>query len=61
MAAELKAPIAMPISAAKPYREGAVMLKAAWKQMTSSDDPSRYYTVRAKVYDTSSASRRAAT
>ena len=53
MAAELKAPIAMPISAAKPYREGAVMLKAAWKQMTSSDDPSRYYTVRAKVYDTS--------
>jgi hypothetical protein len=53
MAAELKAPIAMPISAAKPYREGAVMLKAAWKQMTPSDDPSRYYTVRAKVYDTS--------
>ena len=53
MAAELKAPIAMPISAAKPYREGAAMLKAAWKQMTPSDDPSRYYTVRAKIYDTS--------
>lgn len=53
MAAEMKAPIAMPISSAQPYRQGAVMLKAAWKQMTSSDDPSRYYTAKAKVYDTS--------
>ena len=53
MAAEMKAPIAMPISSARPYRQGAVMLKAAWKQMTSSDDPSRYYTVKAKIYDTS--------
>ncbi|MBR0774220.1 hypothetical protein JQ625_05190 [Bradyrhizobium diazoefficiens] len=53
MAAEMKAPIAMPISSAQPYRQGAVMLKAAWKQMTSSDDPSRYYTVKAKIYDTS--------
>ena len=51
MAAEMKAPIAMPISAAKPYREGAVMLKAAWKQLAAPDP--RYYTVRAKVYDTS--------
>jgi hypothetical protein len=53
MAAEIKAPIAMPISSAQPYRQGAVMLKAAWKQMTSSDHPSRYYTVNAKIYDTS--------
>jgi hypothetical protein len=52
MAAEMKAPIAMPISSSQPYREGAVMLKAAWKQMTSADDPSRYYTVKAKIYDT---------
>jgi hypothetical protein len=53
MAAEMKAPIAMPISSAKPYHEGAVMLKAAWKQMTSADDPSRYYTVAAKILDSS--------
>jgi hypothetical protein len=53
MAAEQKAPIAMPISSAQPYRQGAVMLKAAWKQMTGSDDPSRYYTVKAKILDTS--------
>jgi len=55
MAAEMKAPIAMPISAAKPCREGAVMLKAAWKQMTSADDPSRYYTVKAKILQKSNA------
>jgi hypothetical protein len=53
MAAEMKAPIAMPISSAQPYRQGAVMLKAGWKQMTSADDASRYYTVKAKIYDTS--------
>jgi hypothetical protein len=53
MAAEMKAPIAMPISSAKPYRQGAVMLKAAWKQLASSDDLSRYYTVNARIYDTS--------
>ena len=53
MTAEMKAPIAMPISAAKPYREGAVMLKAAWKQMTAADDASRYYTVPGKIYDPS--------
>ena len=53
MAAEMKAPIAMPISSTQPYRQGAVMLKAAWKQMTSADDASRYYTVQGKIYDTS--------
>ena len=55
MAAEMKAPIAMPISAAKPYREGAVMLKAAWKQMGATDDPSRYYTIKAKILEKSNA------
>jgi hypothetical protein len=53
MAAEMKAPIAMPISSPQPYQQGAVMLKAAWKQMTPADDPSRYYTVNATIYDTS--------
>ena len=53
MQAEMKAPIAMPISSPQPYREGAVMLKAAWKQMTATDDPSRYYTIKARIYDTS--------
>jgi hypothetical protein len=52
-AAEMKAPIAMPISSARPYKQGAVMLKAAWKQMTPADDPSRYYTVAAKILDSS--------
>jgi hypothetical protein len=52
-AAEMKAPIAMPISSAQPYKQGAVMLKAAWKQMTPADDPSRYYTVAARILDTS--------
>jgi hypothetical protein len=50
--AEMKAPIAMPISAPKPYREGAVMLKAAWKQLTAADNASRYYSVKARIYDT---------
>jgi len=50
---EMKAPIAMPISTSTPYREGAVMLKAAWKEMTPADDASRYYTVKARLYDTS--------
>jgi hypothetical protein len=53
--AEIKAPIAMPISAPQPYRQGAVMLKAAWKQMTDADDASRYYVVKARIYDTSGA------
>jgi hypothetical protein len=50
-AAEAKAPISMPISAPQPYREGAVMLKAAWKQLAAPDP--RYYTVQAVVYDPS--------
>ena len=50
-AAESKAPISMPVSKPQPYREGAVMLKAAWKQL-SAPDP-RYYTVPAVVYDPS--------
>jgi hypothetical protein len=52
MQAEMKAPIAMPISAASPYRAGAVMLKAAWKQMTGTEDKSRYFTLPARIYDT---------
>ena len=51
-AAESKAPISMPISAPQPYREGAVMLKAAWKQLAAPDP--RYYTVPAVIYDPSS-------
>jgi hypothetical protein len=53
MQAEMKAPIAMPISSPKLYREGAVMLKAAWKQMTAADDASRYYTVKGVILDQS--------
>jgi hypothetical protein len=53
MQAEMKAPIAMPISSPKPYRQGAIMLKAAWKQMTPADDSSRYYTVKGVILDES--------
>jgi hypothetical protein len=53
MQAEMKAPIAMPISSPQPYREGAIMLKAAWKQMTPADDASRYYTVKGVILDES--------
>jgi hypothetical protein len=51
-AAESKAPISMPISAPQPYQQGAVMLKAAWKQLAAHDP--RYYTVPAVIYDPSS-------
>jgi hypothetical protein len=54
MQAEMKAPIAMPISSSQPYHEGAIMLKAAWKQMTPADDASRYYTVKGVILDESS-------
>ena len=50
-AAESKAPISMPISAPQPYQQGAVMLKAAWKQLAAPDP--RYYTVPAVIYDPS--------
>lgn len=53
MQAEMKAPIAMPISAAQPYRQGAVMVKAAWKQLTDRDDASRYYTTQGTIIDVS--------
>lgn len=53
MQAEMKAPIAMPISSPQPYHEGAIMLKAAWKQMTPADDASRYYTVKGVILDES--------
>jgi hypothetical protein len=54
MQSEQRAPIDMPISAEEPYREGAVMLKAAWRQLTPKDDASRYFTTRATILDQSS-------
>jgi hypothetical protein len=55
-AAEMKAPIAMPISSTAPSAPGAMMLKAAWKQLTAKDEASRYYWVNGFVYDTTGGS-----
>lgn len=49
--AEQKAPIGMPQASAKPSVQGAVMIKAAWKQLTPNDDASRYYTRQAQIHD----------
>jgi hypothetical protein len=50
--AEMKAPLAMPIGSVAAGAPGAMMLKAAWKQLSDSDDASRYYWVSGFVYDT---------
>ena len=52
--AEMKAPVAMPISSTTTGAPGAMMLKAAWKQLTDQDDASRYYWLNGAIYDTSS-------
>lgn len=44
-------PVVMPMSKAKPYAVGAIMVKAAWKVMTQADDQSRYFVTKAQVYD----------
>jgi len=44
-------PVIMPMSKAKPYAVGAIMVKAAWRVMTKADDQSRYFVTKAKVYD----------
>src|ERR1700686_926876 len=44
-------PVSMPASPFVPDGVGALMLKAAWREMTPQDDPTRYYIVRALVYD----------
>lgn len=44
-------PVIMPMSKAKPYAVGAIMVKAAWRVMTKADDQSRYFVTNAKVYD----------
>ncbi len=49
--AEMKAPIAMPIGLPG-GASGAIMVKAAWKQLTPRDDASRYYTISGYVLDT---------
>ncbi len=43
-------PVSMPMSR-PPNTLGAIMLKATWREMTATDDPGRYYTVRAMVID----------
>lgn len=43
--------VSMPAASASPYRQGAVMLKAAWKQLTPKDNASRYFTEQVQVYD----------
>lgn len=52
MAAEQQGPISMPAGNPNPYVQGAVMVKAAWKQLTAADDASRYFTQPAVIYDT---------
>ncbi len=54
MLAEQKAPIAMPISSPAAGKPGAIMVKAAWKQLAVSDDLSRYYWIDGYVYNTTS-------
>jgi hypothetical protein len=44
-------PVSMPASSAKPDPVGALMVKAAWREMTDQDDPNRYYVVDALLYD----------
>jgi hypothetical protein len=41
-------PVSMPMSK-PPNIQGAIMLKATWRELTGADDTSRYYTVRAMV------------
>lgn len=43
--------VSMPAASVSPYRQGAVMLKAAWKQLTAKDDASRYFTQQVQIYD----------
>jgi len=43
-------PIQMPAGGSS-SGEGSTMLKAAWREMTSTDDQSRYYVITAQVYD----------
>ncbi|HEY0130103.1 MAG TPA: hypothetical protein VGB57_01775, partial [Allosphingosinicella sp.] len=49
--AEKVAPIGMPQANADTKVQGAMMLKAAWKQLTKQDDASRYYTRQAQIQD----------
>lgn len=46
------APLGMPASA-PPSTQGAIMIKATWREMTPKDDPSRYYVVDAQMVSTS--------
>src|SRR6185436_9445719 len=41
--------VTMPVSTAT--TQGAILVKAAWKLLTSKDDPSRYYVINELVYD----------
>jgi len=43
-------PVSMPVSTA-PDIVGAMMIKAAWREITPADDQSRYYVVQAEVMD----------
>jgi hypothetical protein len=52
MRAEQRGPVSMPLPSTQPYRQGAVMVKAAWKQMTPADDPKRYFTQQVQICDT---------
>ena len=41
----------MPAASVPAHKQGAVMLKAAWKQLTPKDDSSRYFTEQVQIYD----------
>lgn len=43
--------VQMPMSTASPAVVGSIMVKAAWRLKTDKDDPSRFYTTTAQLYD----------
>ncbi|MBS1786251.1 MAG: hypothetical protein JST85_00935 [Acidobacteria bacterium] len=43
--------VQMPMTSANPNVLGSIMVKAAWRIKTDKDDPSRYYTVAAQIYN----------
>lgn len=46
-----KEPVQMPMSTSSPASLGAIMVKSAWRIKTDKDDPSRYYTTNALIYN----------
>lgn len=46
--------VQMPMSQPSPSPLGSIMIKAAWRISTSSDDPKRYYAINAQIYNSQS-------